>query len=177
MHFVSIKTSKAKPKLIYQTVVDVLGTGIVSCYNVGEKVAKMKKNGDTFTIPCVRPATETEMKVLFQSLSSILDDNFELTTSNSPPKQEEVSASLEEDLITDIAKTWAKYEHDLWLKGKQSVGWQYGSTVDAKNKRHPLIRQFSELPEKYQKPNTGKVNAFVKMLTDNGYIISKKNIE
>jgi hypothetical protein len=73
--------------------------------------------------------------------------------------------------LLDLCTNWAKKEHEDWLKDRTKNGWSYGVSVDLKNKKHPLIRQWHELPDKFKKVDTNKPQELLDMFHKNGYIV------
>jgi len=49
--------------------------------------------------------------------------------------------------ITDRIESIAKNVHDEWTRKKLAEGWKYGPFYDNKNKIHPSLVPYDELPE------------------------------
>jgi hypothetical protein len=60
------------------------------------------------------------------------------------------------------------------MKDKLDDGWRYGPSVSMKEKTHPLLRKWDELPDDYRTIDTSKPEQLLKLLNDSGYVLIKK---
>ncbi len=51
------------------------------------------------------------------------------------------------DELNDLAEALAKNVHEVWAQTRISQGWTYGEVRDDKNKRHPCLVPYEDLPE------------------------------
>jgi len=83
------------------------------------------------------------------------------------PDDYDAEAVLE--LPTDIIRRYAMMEHADWVAGKERFGWKYGEVRDNKERLHPCMVPWEELPEPEREKdrdiarNTIKLSKLVKM--------------
>ena len=75
--------------------------------------------------------------------------------------------------ITEIEKM-ACLEHSLWRQAKEADGWVYGEKKDDKNRTHPDLVPWEELPEGEQEKNLAVVQQIPALLARIGFQIDRK---
>jgi len=68
----------------------------------------------------------------------------------------------------------AQIEHDLWCLWKRENGWRFGKNRDNKDKTHPGVKPWEELPETEQKKNIDFIQNIPGLLAELGFQIDKK---
>ena len=69
----------------------------------------------------------------------------------------------------------AKQKHIDWMRERTDAGWRYGSTFNADEKTHPLLRPWDQLPDRYREPDMNWPQKLVSMLNDQGYAVIQKD--
>lgn len=164
----------------YRCVKEALADGLLDTFSVGDGNAVMKRKvtqGRTiFTIKLVRNVTEREVKAVEQRVSAYVDCDYTVMSSVVEMNVDsEIEVEVDKTMAEELCMKWAKEEHDKWMKKAIDNGWQYGVKLDQKEKRNPLIRPFHELPEKYKKADTKRLEEFMKLINDSGYLIVRKS--
>ena len=74
-----------------------------------------------------------------------------------------------------LVEQLARNVHDNWALGRIKEGWTYGPQRDDKNKKHPCLVDYDELPEneKYYDRNTAVET--LKLIYKLGWKIEKDN--
>jgi len=86
--------------------------------------------------------------------------------------------SIPDNKFLDLCTSWAKDQHDEWMKDRLKNGWRYGPSISLTNKTHPLLRNWYEIPDKFRKINTTQPQKLIDLLNSNGYtVIGKDELE
>ena len=49
--------------------------------------------------------------------------------------------------VLELTEQLAEHAHDIWARQRLSDGWTYGSERDDKNKHHPCLIPYADLPD------------------------------
>lgn len=143
-------------------------------------VARELEGKYEYIIPLTRDVLDREVQPMVDSYAAVCPDlDFDVETSAQPVGLlGAATAEVEDTKFNDLCAAWAKKQHDTWLKDRQDNGWTYGTTVSLKNKTHPLIRQWHDLPEQFRKVDTDQPQSLLDLLNDQGYtVIGKGELE
>ena len=167
------------PKVFYKLCRDNLPSGVMTTITLGDKQASMKKNTNegkvTLAIPLIRHLTENEVKGFIEVFDPLVERDYRIVASRVDDViEDEVDIEVDEGPLLELCTAWAKQQHDEWLQDKLDSGWRYGTDVSIKEKKHPLIRQWSDLPAEYRKVNTAQPEALIKLFNDQGYVLIAK---
>lgn len=69
----------------------------------------------------------------------------------------------------------AKVQHEGWVREKSSDGWRYGPVLSLKDKTHPLLRPWSDLPAQYKNVDSKNPEQFLEFLNNQGYAVVKQS--
>lgn len=69
----------------------------------------------------------------------------------------------------------AKVQHEGWMREKADEGWRYGPLLSIKNKTHPLMRPWDDLPAQYRDVNTNNPENFLNFLNNQGFAVVKQS--
>ena len=163
----------------YKCVRDTLPDGILDTFSVGDGRASMKrkvtKGRVVYTIKLLRNVTEREVKAVSDRLGTMTKKDFTVSSSVLELNvAEEVPVKVDASLAQELALKWAREEHEQWMKKALDNGWQYGVKLDKKEKRHPLLRPFQDLPESYRAVDMSRIEDLMHFLNESGYIIVPK---
>lgn len=191
-HFIALvleqKLDKELVKKWYQTVKSYAPDGTLTGIqvvkpNFGRTTVGLVYSEDqhkhVYKIPLTRDLTDSEIeKIVNQWIQTEQDLDFDIETSVA---QQEASHHMPDDAIVvssdtyrNMSDTLAKYLHNKWVKERVDQGWSYGVKLSHSDKKHPMLRPWSELPEQYKKVDTDLPKVFMKILNDLGYVVLDK---
>ena len=78
---------------------------------------------------------------------------------------------LEPGLLA-LAEQLAQNAHDIWAKERMAQGWQYGSSRQDKDKLHPCLVPYEDLPESEKVYDRNTALETLKAVCALGYTIS-----
>jgi hypothetical protein len=182
--FIRLKTSEplSKEEAIawYHCVKNNLPSGLLSSVQTtnlqGEPdvvfmVHKETKGGTHYyEIPLTRDLTEDETVVIEEAYpeGEIETSSNDITTARQGPADAVV---MEEEDYNNLCVTLAKHQHQRWYEERSARGWSFGLKVDEKNKQHPLMRPWEDLPEQYRNVDYELPHLFMNMLAEQGYVV------
>lgn len=76
-----------------------------------------------------------------------------------------------------LVESIAKNVHDVWAQGRISDGWKYGKQRDDKNKLHPCLVPYEELPEGEKEYDRKTAVGTLKLIIKLGFKIDSNNSE
>lgn len=170
----------ACPKVFFKLCRENLPSGVMTTFTMGDKQASMKKTANegktTLTVPLTRHLTEKEVKAFVEAFDPLVERDYKIVASRIDDVVDaEVSVEVDEGPLLELCTAWAKKQHDDWLQDKLSSGWRYGTSVSIKDKKHPLIRQWNDLPAEYREINTEQPEALLKLFNEQGYVLVAKS--
>lgn len=80
---------------------------------------------------------------------------------------------LEQSKIAQVLQAWAQRDHARWMRNLIAQGWRYGTTLSTKNKTHPWLQSWEQLPRAAREQNIEGVQDLLKILRDFGYSITQ----
>lgn len=78
------------------------------------------------------------------------------------------------DELNQLVEQLARNVHDNWALGRINEGWTYGSQRDDKNKKHPCLVDYDELPENEKEYDRNTAVETIKLILKLGWNIEKK---
>lgn len=184
-HFIALSIKQAAvteklPRLWYHTVVDNIPEGLVHTVTRADEQIKMLARASDgkmgYTIPLIRHLTDKEVGKVIRAFDDAFKADFVITASKiEVGLKKEIEVAVPHDPLVELCTAWAKQQHDEWMQDKLEAGWRYGPSVSTLNKTHPLLRQWSDLPEAYRKVNTSKAEELLKLFNEHGYLMVKKD--
>lgn len=138
--------------------------------------------GHYYMIPVTRDLTEKEVERIvsaYGDLVSEMDFDIEATVIDARPfAKQEPSVTVDQQKYANVASSWAKKQHEEWLKKRTEDGWRYGQVISLANKTHPLLRPWDELPERYRHVDLDQPQKLLDLLGEHGYVVvSKEDLE
>lgn len=82
------------------------------------------------------------------------------------------SVKLPEEFL-ELTEKIAEQVHDVWSAGRIAEGWIYGEERNDKNKTHPCLVPYSDLPESEREYDRATALATLKLIVALGYKIEK----
>lgn len=75
------------------------------------------------------------------------------------------------ELSGELLERLAEAAHNVYCAGKARDGWKFGANKSEKDKTHPLLVTYQELPEMYRESNRATVRNIPKKLARAGYVM------
>lgn len=129
-----------------------------------------------YEIPLTRDLTDGETAVIEEAYpeGEIETSSEEVIAARQGPADAVV---MEEDDYNSLCETLAKHQHQRWFEERSLAGWSFGLVLDERNKQHPLMRPWEQLPTRYRKVDYELPHLFMKMLADQGFaVVSRKDL-
>ena len=76
--------------------------------------------------------------------------------------------------LNELIEALAANVHDQWALGRINDGWQYGPERNDKEKLHPCLVPYDELPESEKKYDRNTAVETLKLIKKLGFEISRK---
>lgn len=129
-----------------------------------------------YEIPLVRNLTPNEIIKVVENLDYYLnEDNFFFETSTFDEEcclqEDHDDLFIEPDITESIAVKLSERQHDKWMHGRMNKGWRYGQERSDEKKTHPLLKQWSQLPEEYRSVDYDLPQVFLDIMEENGYTV------
>ena len=83
------------------------------------------------------------------------------------------SVILPEELQA-LAETMARNVHEVWAETRIKQGWTYGPERNDKQKKHPCLIPYEELPEEEKEYDRGTSVGTLKLILKLGFRITKE---
>lgn len=90
------------------------------------------------------------------------------------PKPIDTSDVSLSDAMNQLVEQLARNVHDNWALGRIKEGWTYGPQRDDKNKKHPCLVDYDELPENEKEYDRNTAVETIKLILKLGWNIEKK---
>lgn len=78
---------------------------------------------------------------------------------------------VEDDRFDQLCEALAQAQHESWMTERVDEGWRFGERMSQKEKTHPMLRPWHELPDKYRKIDRTTPQMFIEELNRLGYYI------
>lgn len=180
--------STSDGRLWYKTVLEKgprgVMTGIESIDLKGQPVStrmvrRSSKDRVEFIIPLLRDLRPAEVEVISNAWSSVAPPG-QFTISINPTQDQKLNQAVAElDLKQDeyqaLCIQLAKVQHAGWMRDKANEGWSYGPVLSLKNKTHPLMRNWDDLPTQYRDVNTKSPENFLNFINNQGFAVVKQS--
>jgi hypothetical protein len=180
--------STSDGRLWYKTVMEhgPLGvmTSIESIDLKGEPVStrmvrRSSKDKVEFIIPLLRDLLPREVEVISDAWMRVAPPgNFTISinpTQDQKLNQAVADLDLKQDEYQALCIQLAKVQHAGWMREKANDGWSYGPVLSLKNKTHPLMRNWDDLPAQYRDVNTKSPENFLNFINNQGFAVVKQS--
>ncbi len=165
MAYISITTKDNISKLWYSLLKKRLPAGTI----LPKDGHIMKKTNDTLTVFLTRDLNQTEITDISNSFT--YDGDYDIKASSPAIQSSDKVVKIEKSNLDNLLSKWSKRKHDNWMNDKLEKGWKYSPSYSEKNKTHPLLRQWSDLPADYKKIDITEFEEMIEFINDNGYTI------
>ena len=89
------------------------------------------------------------------------------------PHPIDTSAVKLPDDILELCEVLSKNTHEIWSENRIKDGWKYGEERDDKNKLHPCLIPYEQLPESEKDYDRHTSTEAIKLIIKLGYKITK----
>ena len=123
-------------------------------------VLAMQADDYLYMIPLVRHLTADEAERIVEGYMRVTEHDFQIESSNVYRSKADFGHPFEYDVQMDegareiIQQAMERQRHNSWITEQQDRGWRYGLNYDLKNKTHPAMRPWDDLPESYRRKRT-----------------------
>lgn len=90
-----------------------------------------------------------------------------------PSPLDTAEIALSDDLV-GLTEEMARNVHDVWAQSRLSQGWRYGEARNDREKTHPCLIPYEELPEEEKEYDRRTATETLKLIMKLGYEIVKK---
>ena len=110
-----------------------------------------------YMVPLVRHLTEVEAEKIVEGYMRVSEHDFDIETSNVYRANADLAHPFETDYQISVdAKNvlkdaYARQSHNQWIQGKMREGYRYGLKLNLKEKTHPAMRPWDDLPNEYRR--------------------------
>ena len=110
-----------------------------------------------YMVPLVRHLTEMEAEKIVEGYMRVSEHDFDIETSNVYRANADLAHPFETDYQISVdAKNvlkdaYARQSHNQWIQGKMREGYRYGLKLNLKEKTHPAMRPWDDLPKEYRR--------------------------
>jgi len=132
--------------------------------------------GHEYIVPLSRDLGGDEVDNIVEAFASLRPKlDFDVETNET-----KLLAKDQSEIPLDAAKHMAlcaalsKHSHEDWVRERCGAGWRYGIRFDSKEKTHPLLRSWDQLPDRFRTPDMDWPQKLVSLLNDYGYAIIHK---
>lgn len=142
-----------------------------------------EENGEhLYMVPLSRDLNESEGEAIVQAFAAENPElDFDVRASANAAEQIEGSTdevAVDHNAYLTLCDAWAKRQHEDWVKDRTDNGWSYGTVFSVKDKKHPLLRPWDQLPDKFKKIDLEHPQMLLDLLNDQGYaVISRSELE
>ena len=139
-------------------------------------------NGDhIYEVPLNRNLTEEEAEKIVFVWEQLYDEEMgDFIIETSTPYtggQQRKSELFSRDQFEELAERIAKENHNNWMKRRVDNGWRYGLRFNKKDKTHPMIQPWEQLPEEYRNVDRNFPSFFTDLLGEYGFGVYVKESE
>lgn len=141
-------------------------------------VRRSKEGSTELIIPLMRDLLPEELQKLADAWREVSPSGSYSISTNPTQSQKlnqaVVGLSVDGEEYQSLCLQLAKVRHEGWMREKAASGWRYGPLLNVKNKTHPLMRPWSDLPQQYKDTDTQNPEQFLKFLANQGYSVVRQ---
>lgn len=110
-----------------------------------------------YILPLVRHLTAAEAERIVEGYMRVTEHDFEIESSNVYESNADFGQPFEYDITLDegaretIHDAMERQNHNKWIHEQMDKGWRFGLNLDLKERTHPAMRPWDDLPANYRK--------------------------
>lgn len=179
--------SEDQQKVWFRCVSEQAPSGVVQtlqCGN-GEELRSVsmvaRKTGDNtaYMVPMTRSLAEREVERIVEAYKEACTDDFDIEATTVPQGSNMSDAGptldIEEEQYKALCAAWAKRKHNDWVRSRTEQGWRYGQRVSMKDKTHPLLRPWDDLPASARATDMDEPQELLDLIDSHGYVVVTKS--
>lgn len=142
-------------------------------------VHRKTDGGHLCIVPLGRDLSTVEAEKIFNAWMAdnpdMGDYDIESSASIQANMKKEPPVLVSKNRYDNLSMALAKKKHEAWVRERTDQGWRYATTLSMKNKTHPLLRPWDQLPEKYRTPDKDSTEMVMDLLSGEGYAVVDKD--
>ena len=180
--------STADGRLWYKTVLEHGPAGVMTSIDSidlgGQPVStrmvrRSSKDKVEFIIPLLRDLLPREVEAISEAWMRVSPSG-KFTIAINPSQDQKLNQAvadldLDQDEYQTLCVQLAKVQHAGWMREKAAEGWSYGPVLSLKNKTHPMMRNWDDLPAQYRDVNTKSPENFLNFINNQGFAVVKQS--
>ena len=105
-----------------------------------------------YTVPLKRDLTYDETLFIVQAWEHVYAGDFDIEISNMYENMDDdAEIEIDEDIRQRAIADLNKQGHNRWVNQQMSEGWRWGTHYNSREKTHPALRGWDELPESHRR--------------------------
>ena len=108
-----------------------------------------------YIVPLTRDMTSDEASFIVEAWSYSYQEDCDIEISNQFTDngfgEFDNSIHIDEEIKTQVTNDIQKWEHNRWVDNKIHEGWRCGSYFNSKQKTHPALKSWDNLPESHRR--------------------------
>lgn len=161
-HQIELKTSERLPKgaagLWARTVMRHGPRGVAIATEIlrGRELVSTRlycvrgESGYHYVVPLSRDLSDEEAETIVRAWSDAYPDGDFVVNWSQPAGAVLRSGWMRESMLGQVAEAAAKVSHNRWYQKTVGEGWQWGPRMSTRNRMHPMLRPWDDLPQKYR---------------------------
>jgi hypothetical protein len=143
-------------------------------------VARRTEDGTSYVVPVTRALAEREVERVVNAFTEAYDGDFDIEATTVPQgqltsKDAGPSLDIDEEHYKELCAAWAKRKHNEWVKSRTESGWRFGQRVSLKDKTHPLLRPWDDLPATARQTDMDEPQELLDLIDAHGYVVVTKS--
>jgi hypothetical protein len=162
----------------FQCIVKYAPSGTLKTISIDDKpkgvsLIHQSDGRHSYLVPLTRDLSDSEVGKIVKKFAKLnLVDSFDVETNETRLSAgDDAGISIDASKHLALCTTLAKQKHEDWVRERTGAGWRYGTTFDADEKTHPLLRPWDQIPDRYKQPDMEWPQKLVSILNDQGYAI------
>ena len=163
----------------FRTVQDTLPSGMIGHTDLAYKQQtkssryychKTRKGKVCYVIPLVRDMDASEAHDVVRAWCQAYHEG-DFLIDYSQPVGLAKPQPLEANKLEQVMEAWCKLQHKRWMESLLEQGWCYGVSINSKQRTHPWLQPWEQLPAQAQRKDTQSVRDLIDILKQMGYNI------
>jgi len=122
------------------------------------------ETGYHYIVPLSRDLEESEADAIAQGWSDAYPNGDFVINWTQRAVAESRVLEQQEELLGEIAEAAAKQYHNTWHAAKVNEGWSFAHKLDGRDKKHPMLQPWENLPEAYKLAERERFNTLLRVL-------------
>lgn len=129
-----------------------------------------------YIVPMSRDLMEREAEGIVDAFAELAPElDFDIEVSIMPTKigdkRNEPKIDVADEQYVTLCQEFAKTQHEEWVRNHARDGWRYGAEINPREKTHPLMRSWDQLPDRHKRIDTSVPQKLLDLLNRHGYAV------